>query len=172
MQTWNTGTSELIPKRNCLKFLTLHLPFCLFSHKNTLNWHPQYFGVYFSWWKHLMHSKMVHSNTKNANRVCQSCQCQCWHLIIQKREFSLPTNKCHFGPLLVTLVEGWTYIQSQFWWWTYIQSHIKSVNTHPIPLLKVWTYIPSNFRKCVHPILLWKVCTSNPTLESAHIHPI
>ena len=34
----------IIPKKTCLKFLTLHSPFCFF-----LNYHPVYFGVHFSW---------------------------------------------------------------------------------------------------------------------------
>ena len=32
-QTFNTGTSGLIPTRNRLKFLKLHSPFCLFIEK-------------------------------------------------------------------------------------------------------------------------------------------
>ena len=35
MQTLNASTSWLIPKRNRLKFLTLHLPFWLLVRKNT-----------------------------------------------------------------------------------------------------------------------------------------
>ena len=31
--TLNAGTSVLISKKNCLKFLTLHSPFCLFLMK-------------------------------------------------------------------------------------------------------------------------------------------
>ena len=34
MGTLNADTSELIPKRNHLKFLTLPLPFCLINRKN------------------------------------------------------------------------------------------------------------------------------------------
>ena len=49
--------------------------FVFFSSKY-FNCHPEYFGVYFSWWNHHMHFKMVHSNTKKAkSRVYQSQVC-------------------------------------------------------------------------------------------------
>ena len=44
-KTWtlNAGTSELIPKKNHLKLLTLHLPVCLFLIKVLkFNCHPEY----------------------------------------------------------------------------------------------------------------------------------
>ena len=77
MRTVNAGTLELIPKKKYLKFPTLHSPFCLFFIKLLkLNCHPDYFGVYFSWWNHQMCIKMVHSNTKNAkSKVHQSQVC-------------------------------------------------------------------------------------------------
>ena len=77
--TLNVSTSELIPKKKHLKFLTLHLPFCLFLIKILkLNCHPEYayFGFYFTWGNRQMCIKMVHSNTKKANsRVHQSHVC-------------------------------------------------------------------------------------------------
>ena len=35
MRTLNAGTSGLVPKRNCLELLSLHLPFLPFVRKNT-----------------------------------------------------------------------------------------------------------------------------------------
>ena len=32
-----------------------------------LNGHSEYFGIYFSWWNHQMHLKMVHFNIKSQN---------------------------------------------------------------------------------------------------------
>ena len=74
---WMRVHHSLIPKKNSLKFLTLHSPFCLFLIQILLlNCHPEYFGVYFSWWNHQMCFRMVHSNTKNAkSRVRQSQVC-------------------------------------------------------------------------------------------------
>ena len=44
----STGTSELIPKKKHLKFLTLHSPFAFFSQKILkINYHPEYFGIYY-----------------------------------------------------------------------------------------------------------------------------
>ena len=37
-RTSSAGTSGLIPKRKCLKFLTLHSPFTLLSEKKYSNW--------------------------------------------------------------------------------------------------------------------------------------
>ena len=66
-RTLNLSTSEPIQKKTRPKFLTLHSPFCLFLIKILkLNCHREYFRVFFSWWNHQMHFKMVHSNTKNA----------------------------------------------------------------------------------------------------------
>ena len=72
-----THTEKKKKKKNNLKFLTLHLPFCLYLMKILkLNCHPKYFGVFFSWWNHYMHFKMVHSNTKTTKSiVCQSQVC-------------------------------------------------------------------------------------------------
>ena len=67
-----TGTSELIPKKTRLKMSNITfdiLPFSIVI----FNFHPEYFGVYFSWWNHQMRFKIVHSNTKNEkSRVRQS----------------------------------------------------------------------------------------------------
>ena len=42
----NAGISGLIPKRNRLKYLTMHSPFCCFIRKILkLNGHPDYFGI-------------------------------------------------------------------------------------------------------------------------------
>ena len=74
----NAGTSEHIPKKICLKFLTLHLPFCLFPHQNIFTWLPglNTLESYFFWWNYQMHFKMVHSNPRKAkSRVCQSHVC-------------------------------------------------------------------------------------------------
>ena len=49
MQILNTRTSGLIPKRNRLKFLTLHSPFCLLIRKTLkLIGCLEYFGIYYS----------------------------------------------------------------------------------------------------------------------------
>ena len=47
-RTLNADTSGHIPKRDRLKSLTLHSPFCLFMNKKilNLNGHPDYFGTY------------------------------------------------------------------------------------------------------------------------------
>ena len=59
--------SKLIPKKGHQKFLTFHLPFCIFCLKMLqLNCHPEYFGIYFSWWNHQIRFKMVHSSPQNA----------------------------------------------------------------------------------------------------------
>ena len=77
MKKWtlNAGTSGLIPKRNWLKFLTFQSPFYFLSEKKILklNGHPEYFGVYYSWWNHEMRFKMVHFNLKTQNlELCNS----------------------------------------------------------------------------------------------------
>ena len=75
MRTLNAGTPEFISKKNRVKFLTLHSPFCPFLILE-LNCHSAYFRVYISEWNYPMHFKMVHSNTKNAkSRVRQSQMC-------------------------------------------------------------------------------------------------
>ena len=69
MRALNAGTSGLIPKRNGIKFLTFHLPFsfCLLIRKLLkLNGHPEYCGIYYSWWNHQMRFKMVHFNIEKS----------------------------------------------------------------------------------------------------------
>ena len=47
-KTLNASTSELIPKENHLKFLSLHSPFRLFlNKKNYLNCHPSFHFIHF-----------------------------------------------------------------------------------------------------------------------------
>ena len=103
-QTFNACTSELKPKKNHQKFLTLSPyihHFSLFSLKY-FNCHHEYFGVYFSWWNHLMLFKMVHFNTKNAK--CRVCKSQVKALLLTRRtthssvlnkDDSHPEIKCH-----------------------------------------------------------------------------
>ena len=47
---FEAGTSELIPKKNRLKFVTLHSPFSFIRKKkySKLNGHPEYFGIFYS----------------------------------------------------------------------------------------------------------------------------
>ena len=79
MRTLNSGTSELIPKKNRQKFLTLGPTFAIlpFAHKSILTLLPscdEYFGVYLSWWNHQTRFKMVHSdNAKPRVRQSQVC---------------------------------------------------------------------------------------------------
>ena len=66
-QPLHASISGLIPKRNCLKFLKLHSAFCmrLLIGKKNLNvcyGRPDYFGLYYSWWNHQIHFKVVHFN--------------------------------------------------------------------------------------------------------------
>ena len=69
-------------KEKPLKFLTLHLPFCLFI----LNVHPEYFGIYCSWWNHQMHFKMVHFNIKTQNLELVNLKCVT-DITVQKFEY-------------------------------------------------------------------------------------
>ena len=82
MQTLNAGTSGLLPKRNRLKLFILQLPFCLFN-RNILNGHPEYFGIYCSWWNHQIHFEMVTPNKmQNSELIGLSQVCslhQRWH---------------------------------------------------------------------------------------------
>ena len=92
MWTLNASTSGLQPRRNRLKYLTLHLPFCLLirKKKNTQtewpSWVP-YFGIYYSWWNYQMHLKMVHLNIKNAKSgadYSQVCNLRTTHSLVLK----------------------------------------------------------------------------------------
>ena len=71
----NVGISELIPKgEGTYIYLILYMPFCIFLSK-CFNCHPDYFGIYFSWWYHQIHFKMVHSNAKMQNLQFINLKC-------------------------------------------------------------------------------------------------
>ena len=56
-------------RKNRLKFLTSHLPFCFSLIKIIkLFCHPGFFGIYFSWWNHQMRFKM--QNPEFVNLMC------------------------------------------------------------------------------------------------------
>ena len=68
----------IIPKRNRLKFSTLHSPICLFIRKKKilkLNGHPGYFKVYFSGLNYQMRFKMVHFSIKTQNLELVNLKC-------------------------------------------------------------------------------------------------
>ena len=67
----------IIPKRNRLKFSTLHSPICLFIRKKILklNGHPGYFKVYFSGLNYQMCFKMVHFSIKTQNLELVNLKC-------------------------------------------------------------------------------------------------
>ena len=70
-RTLKAGTSELIPKRNRLKYLTLHSPFSFLStNMFKLNGHPECCGIYYSYfsWNYLMHFKMFHFKIKRKKK--------------------------------------------------------------------------------------------------------
>ena len=56
------------PEKTCQRFLTLHSPICIFLIKcSKFNCHhPEYFLIYFFWWYHNIHFKMVYSSPKKA----------------------------------------------------------------------------------------------------------
>ena len=70
-RTLNAGTLELIPKKNCPKFQ--HTLAILLMQIPWLNYHLEYFGVYFSF----LRFKMVHSNTKNPKSTIRQYQVCC-----------------------------------------------------------------------------------------------
>ena len=81
MQTLHTSTLGLISRRNSLKYLTLHSPFCILFEKNT----PTELPSCALWnllvlWNHQMGFKMGLSNIKNAkptvgySQVCYLCR--------------------------------------------------------------------------------------------------
>ena len=76
-RTVNAGTSELIPKRNHLKFLTLDSPFLPFYQKNThTEWSFWILSNDYSWWNNRLRFEMVHFSIKNAKcRVGESQVC-------------------------------------------------------------------------------------------------
>ena len=70
-RTLNASMLGLMLKRNNLKFLTLHTPFCLFiiikwNKILKLSWLiiPEYFGIYLFWRNHQMLFKVVHFSPK------------------------------------------------------------------------------------------------------------
>ena len=68
-RTLNAGILKLIPKKNCLKFQHY---ISHFAHAK-LNYHLEYFGVYFSF----LRFKMVYSNTKNPKSSIRQRQVCC-----------------------------------------------------------------------------------------------
>ena len=48
-----------------IQHFVLSFFFFFFFHENTwINCHPEYFGIYFSWWNYQMRFNMVHSKKK------------------------------------------------------------------------------------------------------------
>ena len=75
--TLNADTLRLIPKRNRLKFLTLHLPFCLFIRNILkLNGHPVYFEILLLM-KHQIRFKMVHFNITKPRKNLELVNLKC-----------------------------------------------------------------------------------------------
>ena len=67
-------------KINCLIFLALHSPFCLFYQKKITQLNsilPESFAIYYSWCNHEMRITMVHSNIKNAKFTIGYSQVYC-----------------------------------------------------------------------------------------------
>ena len=76
--TLNSGTSELILKKNVWKFSYITFPILHhFASKFHLNCHPEYLWIYFSWWNHQIRL-MVHSSLKNTQ--CTVRQSQVYYL--------------------------------------------------------------------------------------------
>ena len=110
-QTLNSVTSELVPQKKLSKISNITFAILLFLIEILeLNCHPEYFGIYFSWWNHQMRLKMVHSYIKDAKPTgCQSQVC----CLCTTHSSSLKHVKLHFHVILAVFGSSrkkeWTY---------------------------------------------------------------
>ena len=116
---------NLIPKKNRLKFSTLHSPFCLFLIRILkLNCRPEYFGFYFSWWNPRIRFQLFILTWRTQNLQFVNLKCDTyaqpiplpWKALCHRRKCQILPKVEKFHKCAQSLLCVWGCVCVCFYW--------------------------------------------------------